>query len=68
MAIYHKLESCNKCKGENDIEVIANDNGDGLVCEAKTKCQTCGFIDYWAYGYFESGNEIISNCETYGEE
>ena len=26
---------------------------------------SCGFEDYWAYGRFESGQDMISNCEKY---
>jgi len=63
MTDYHNPDSCNKCKGYNEFtnEVYIN----GFISEAKTKCSICGFEDYWAYGFFESGSEMKSNCETY---
>lgn len=58
------MNSCNKCKGEN--EVIVTDTLDGhTIMEAKTICEVCGFEDYWAYGWFESGRDMTSNCEKY---
>ena len=60
---FHKVSSCNKCKGTNTIynEVYESAH----LHEASTKCEDCGFDDYWAYGFFESGAEMASNCETY---
>ena len=63
MIEYHVLESCNRCSQTNDVELI--DTINGHACEAKTKCLTCGFKDYWAYGFFESSQERESNCEKY---
>ena len=63
MTDYHNPESCNKCKGDN---ILIDEIYDvGSLCEAKTKCSKCGFEDYWAYGFFESGSMMKSNCETY---
>ena len=43
-----------------------SDTLDGhTMLEAKTICSECGFEDYWAYGWFESGQDMISNCEKY---
>ena len=61
---YHCVGSCNKCKGSNSVEIT--DTLDGhTVLEAKTACSDCGFEDYWAYGWFESGQDMISKCEKY---
>ena len=63
MTIYHNPDSCNKCSGKNIVDVV--DMADGHMSECKTKCTECGHIDYWAFGYFESGSEIESKCKTY---
>ncbi len=60
---YHNIHSCNKCRGRNDITVT--DTVEGYLCECKTKCTACGFEDYWAYGFYESGEHMESNCEKY---
>lgn len=60
---YHVLESCNKCTGVNDVEMVDTIVGD--ICEARTSCTVCGFTDYWAYGWFESGSKMESKCEKY---
>lgn len=60
---YHNPDSCNKCKGRN--EYIQPSYDSGHLHETKTKCESCGFEDYWAYGFFESGTEMVSNCDTY---
>lgn len=60
---YHCTRSCNKCCGVNEV---TNSSYDGsVVCEAETKCTTCGHKDYWAYGFFESSIDMESNCKTY---
>lgn len=66
MTEYHIVTSCNNCKGEN--ELIAPSYEDGHLHETVTKCIECGFEDYWAYGYFQSGSEMVSNCEKYPTE
>lgn len=63
MGEYHVVRSCNKCKGTNSLSRESFDNG--YLCEAYTKCDSCGFEDFWAYGWFESGAEMESNCEKY---
>ena len=64
MAIeYHCVESCNKCRGENSVK--CTDSLDGKLSEAKTTCLACGHEDYWAYGWFESGQHMKSSCKTY---
>lgn len=61
---YHCMGSCNKCSGENEMTVT--DTMDShFITEAKTKCNECGFEDYWAHGWFESGKDMVSNCEKY---
>lgn len=59
---YHRPESCNKCGSEDSNEITWGSSYDG---ELKTKCDKCGHKDYWAYGFFESGEEIESNCKKY---
>jgi len=63
MTAYHKPESCNKCKGKNRFIKPSYDSGH--LHETATKCEECGFDDYWACGFFESGSDMFSNCETY---
>ena len=61
---YHCVGSCNKCIGSNSVEITDTLDGHTML-EAKTVCSECGFEDYWAYGWFESGQDMISNCEKY---
>ena len=63
MSEYDCMGSCNKCGGENKVDTV--DTINGAICECKTKCKKCGFTDYWDYGYFESGSEMVSKCEKY---
>ena len=63
MTDYHDPDSCNACGDKNDVEVV--DEISGLLFEAKTMCKSCGHVDYWTCGWFESGNEIESKCKTY---
>lgn len=68
MVKYHEPMSCNKCgKGRNEFLGLPV-TIEGRLCETRTKCQVCGFEDYWAYGFFESSGEldgIESKCDTY---
>lgn len=51
---YNNKFKCSKCKNlANKIKVM--DCLNFTICECKTKCLNCGFEDYWAYGFFESG-------------
>lgn len=43
---------CPVCDGEN--EIIQSWYEEHFICEAKTKCKSCGHENYWAYGYFVS--------------
>lgn len=63
MTDYHNPDSCNKCQGENKL--LNYVFYDGFMHEAETECTKCGFKDYWAHGFFESGSEMKSNCKTY---
>jgi hypothetical protein len=61
---YHEPSSCNACGiGVNKLKVTQSDAG--YVSEAETVCQSCGHTDYWAYGFFESGQDMVSNCKKY---
>lgn len=61
--IYDKMRSCNNCSCKNDIKVVALDGY--VTCEAETTCTNCGFKDYWAYGFFESGTCGYNKSEKY---
>lgn len=61
---YHSKYSCNKCGGDNTI-INVGGLSEGIIEECTTLCSTCNFKDHWAYGFFESGSYMISNCETY---
>lgn len=61
---YDDSWSCNNCSGDNEITKIV-DTLNGYMCECETKCNECGFEDYWAYGRFESGQYIVSKCKKY---
>lgn len=63
-AKYHVPETCNKC-GNRSNEFIAPSYEGCHFHETNTVCQYCGFEDYWAYGYFESGTEMVSKCKEY---
>ena len=61
---YDEMTSCNLCgDGENELIVVSIDAGH--VSECRTKCKSCGFEDYWAYGFFESGSKIDGKSKTY---
>lgn len=64
LVYYHEPTSCNKCgTGINKLTIRQTDGG--YVSEAETVCEACGHCDYWAYGFFESGQEMVSNCKKY---
>lgn len=60
---YHCYDSCNKCGGLNSYDIT--DTVDGHISECETSCVNCGFEDYWAHGFFESGESMESNCKKY---
>lgn len=60
---YHCYDSCNKCRGANDVTTV--DTTNYQISECRTKCKDCGFEDYWAYGFFESSQDMESKCQTY---
>ena len=55
MTIYDDKNKCLKCKGQNDLNCISSDGGH--ISECETKCQSCGYEDYWMYGYYASKSE-----------
>ena len=61
--IYHVIDSCNACGGDNEVKV--KDTINYHICEAETVCSDCGHQDYWAYGFFESSQDIESKCDKY---
>jgi len=60
---YHVSDTCNKCGGPNNVNEKSTDGL--LMCEAKTECKKCGHKDYWAYGFFESSDRMVSKCKKY---
>jgi hypothetical protein len=52
---YDSYLSCNKCGGINKIKIT--DTIGYTICECETKCENCGFEDYWVHGFFESRTE-----------
>lgn len=60
---YHDSSTCNKCGGENVIEVT--EVVAGGVGECSTACKECGFEDYWAYGKFNSIVDGYNKCRKY---
>lgn len=58
-AKYQNPYTCNKCRGENSVSSNLREG------ESKTKCKGCGFDDFWAYGFFESSQEMVGNAKTY---
>lgn len=62
--IYHEPSSCNRCGGCNEIKI--KDSIDHIMCEAETTCQSCGFEDYWSYGFFQSSDAGYNFCRKYG--
>lgn len=62
---YHNMDSCNSCGHPSSNSVTVKDTISGHVCESETVCQVCGHKDYWAYGWFESGQDIESKCLKY---
>ena len=60
---YHRIDSCNKCGGKNEATSPSVDEGG--IYESKTKCTDCGFLDYWAYGFYESSQDMQGKCDTY---
>ena len=61
---YDDPDYCNKC-GEKSNDILGNCYDSSHLCEATTKCTICGFEDYWAYGFFESGSEIAGKARKY---
>ena len=69
---YDRLDSCNKCGGLNN-ECESNPffsdhcGGTKTICIGGTKtiCIDCGFEDYWAYGYYESGQDMVGMSKKY---
>jgi hypothetical protein len=60
---YHCPDSCNICGGVNEVTV--RDSIDYRPIEMSTVCKNCGHEDYWAYGFFESGQHMVSKCRKY---
>jgi hypothetical protein len=65
--IYHCMNSCNACGGDNEI-VKVTDTINGHIMECQTKCNVCDHKDNWCTGFFESScceDGIESKCRKY---
>ncbi len=60
---YDLPNSCNKC-GEGTY-TSDEKYEESHLSECKTECKTCGFVDYWAYGVFESSQDGYKKCHKY---
>jgi len=60
---YHEPSTCNRCGGATTIRI--KDHIEGTMCEAETTCRSCGFEDYWSYGFFQSSQEGYDLCCKY---
>lgn len=58
MSKYDNYHLCPMCGGQNDYTLVEYVNF--KPCEIKTCCTSCGWEDYWAYGFYEGRVE-----ETY---
>ena len=65
-AQYHVLGSCNNCRSRNTNVVVVSID-EGSISEAILYCNSCGFEDYWSYGFYESGQDMEGKCEKYDE-
>jgi hypothetical protein len=61
--IFQKYISCNKCAGPNKL--VKTHTYGGFIEEAETVCESCGFNDYWSYGFFDSSSVMEGKSETY---
>ena len=56
-------ESCNRCGERNEIKQVDVENG--VIYECETNCKSCGFEDYWAFGFFQSGQSGFNESAKY---
>ena len=60
---YDDPYSCNSCGKDNKVEVDPFPPwGSG---ETNTKCNCCGFVDSWHFGFFQSGSEGFNKSRKY---
>lgn len=64
MTKYNCYQSCNRCG--LDTKITNTDGENGVVYECQTECRTCGFKDFWAHGFFKSGEDGFNKSEKYG--
>lgn len=62
--LYDSMRSCNRC-GANKNKILIKDSIESIICECETTCTVCGFEDYWAYGFFESGQDGYDKALKY---
>ena len=56
----HDKYSCNICKGKNEITVMFKVKN--IIYECGTRCKSCGYEDWWAYGFFNETKTGIDKC------
>lgn len=66
MTKYQVPSSYNYCGGTNNIKPV--DHINHIMSECITKCENCGKYDYWAFGFFESSQEVAGKSKTYEED
>ena len=63
MSKYHNKHVCTECGGINSfVKPSIDEIG---IYETATKCDDCGFEDYWAYGFFQSLSEPTDRQTAY---
>ena len=63
---YQRKESCNACGADNSLSNCSIDSG--VIHEADTKCNSCGFEDHWVHGFFKSRRDGFDKAQGYGNE
>jgi hypothetical protein len=58
----NNIKSCNSCGGETKEAIKAIDCG--VISESETKCESCGFVDYFSYGGYESSQEKLKEINN----
>ena len=61
---YDDYNSCNKCGGV-DNKITDEVYVESHLAECGVECSECGFVDHWAYGFYESSSYMISKCNKY---
>lgn len=66
MGKYCNKDICNACGlGENKLSEFVTDCG--YISECTTKCGSCGFLDRWCYGFYESWQFMVGWSKNRGD-